>query len=83
MEKLLFVLQSTIIKSLVYITEFRKDPLSVVLFLVPYNKLCNIIFLHINISFCAYADDFNITIRPKLNDILEWGTESIAVLSRD
>lgn len=60
------------------------SPISVVLFLIAYNKLCNIIPLHKELSFIAYADDFvilrkqnksknqDINLEPLLDKILSW-----------
>lgn len=39
------------------------SPISVILFLISYNKLANIIHLHKNLNFIAYADDFHILIK--------------------
>lgn len=39
------------------------SPLSGMLFLIAYNKLCKIISLHKQIDFCSYADDFNLIIQ--------------------
>lgn len=70
------------------------SPLSVVLFLIAYNKLSDIILSHKNLNFFGYADDFNIIVRscssknPKIdlnhlvNDILNWCKYSGAVLSQ-
>lgn len=69
------------------------SPLSVILFLIAYNKLCNIISFHKEIDFIAYADDFNLFIKSDkrknpvidLNrlfcDIENWSSISGAILS--
>lgn len=69
------------------------SPLSVILFLIAYNKLCSIISSHKNFDFTAYADDVNIIIKsnrsknPTLNvstlfaQIKKWGHYSGASLS--
>mgnify|MGYP004573409177 CR=1 FL=1 len=68
------------------------SPLSVVLFLIAYNKLSSIISLHRELKFCAYADDFIILIKCKeknpttilnelYNDISNWCDYSGAKLS--
>lgn len=69
------------------------SPLSVVLFLIAYNKLCHIISLHREIDFTSYADDFNLIIKSNkeknpvinlnnlFNDITDWTNYLGAVLS--
>lgn len=69
------------------------SPISVILFLIAYNKLCGLITLHKEISFISYADDFviikkqgktknqDIDIKPLLDDILSWCEYSGARLS--
>ena len=68
------------------------SPLSVVLFIIAYNKLADIITLHKEVQFCAYADDFVLIVKSKtknpkinldslFNDIFEWCSTSGARLS--
>ena len=69
------------------------SPLSVILFLIAYNRLCSIISLHREIDFCSFADDFNLIIRLPRNkrilvnldsvfaDINDWCNLSGASLS--
>nr|AAA74495.1 unknown protein [Drosophila teissieri] len=67
------------------------SPISVILFLIAFNKLSNIISLYKEIKFNAYADDFfliinfkkntNISLDNLLNDIGNWGSYSGASLS--
>ena len=38
------------------------SPISIIIFLVAYNRLCSILSLLKEIDFCAYADDFNLII---------------------
>lgn len=45
------------------------SPISVILFLIAYNKLANIIMLHKEITFTAYADDFLLIVNPKKANI--------------
>ena len=69
------------------------SPLSAILFLIAYNKLCNILTKHKEIEFYAYADDFylifkhnkqknpTININTILNEIKQWSQHSGAKLS--
>lgn len=69
------------------------SPLSVVLFLIAYNKLANIINMHKQVDFLAYADDFiiiqnlkkqknsDIDLKKLFDDILLWCSNSGAQLS--
>lgn len=69
------------------------SPLSVVLFVIAYNKLSSIIEQHKEVDFCAYADDFNLIIRSSrekninlnldnlFNNINLWCDNSGATLS--
>lgn len=69
------------------------SPLSVILFLIAYNELCNIISLHKQLDFLAYADDFIIIKKMNKNkrvsfyiddlykDICNWCKHSGAELS--
>ena len=71
------------------------SPLSVILFLIAYNRLADIMSTHREIQFCAYADDFNIIIRHNrqkntqtdLNNLFQnidnWCLYSGAILSLD
>lgn len=69
------------------------SPLSVILFLIAYNRLSNIIESYKNFDCLAYADDFiimkklskskttTIDINPLINDIIDWGKYSGAMLA--
>jgi len=69
------------------------SPISVILFLIAFNKLSNIITLHREIKFNAYADDFfliinfnknknlNLNLDNLLQDINSWCSYSGAYLS--
>lgn len=69
------------------------SPLSVIIFLIAYNKLCSIIRFHKEVQFCDYADDFNLIVKHKkdinptsnlnhlFQDILNWCEYSGAKLS--
>lgn len=70
------------------------SPLSVILFLIAYDRLCKVLNMHKEIQLTAFADDFNIIVKsnnekcPLLNlsslfhDIETWCKFSGAVLSR-
>jgi len=47
------------------------SPISVILFLIAYNKLSNLITVKRNLSFVAYADDFHIIVRFNKNQTQE------------
>ena len=69
------------------------SPLSVILFLIAYNRLADIMSTYKEIQFCAYADDFNIIIKNNrdknittdlnslFQDLNNWCLYSGAVLS--
>lgn len=69
------------------------SPISMILFLIAYNKLCSIIELYKEIDFTAYADDFNFIINSSrgknpsinldnlFNSINQWSDSSGAILS--
>lgn len=69
------------------------SPLSVILFLIAYNKLSNIISMHKELDFIAYADDYvilkkmnrkknqNIDLNHFISDIQNWCNTSGANLS--
>uniref|UniRef100_W8C2B6 RNA-directed DNA polymerase from mobile element jockey n=1 Tax=Ceratitis capitata TaxID=7213 RepID=W8C2B6_CERCA len=71
------------------------SPISVILFLIAYNRLCNILTIEKRINFTAYADDFHLIIQLNkqknlaynldtlFQNIISWCNYSGAILSTE